>query len=47
MTTADRVVDVSQDWFQACSVQEGFMRGADALRFSRLTVADPSAANSR
>ncbi|MGP8227470.1 MAG: PP2C family protein-serine/threonine phosphatase [Terracidiphilus sp.] len=28
MTTDDQVVDVSQDWFQACSVQERFMRGS-------------------
>jgi phosphoserine phosphatase RsbU/P len=28
MTLDDMVVDVSQDWFQACSVQERFMRGA-------------------
>lgn len=28
MVTDDMVVDVSQDWFQACSVQEQFMRGA-------------------
>src|SRR5580704_14220648 len=27
MTTEDMVVDVSQDWLQACSVQEHFMRG--------------------
>jgi sigma-B regulation protein RsbU (phosphoserine phosphatase) len=27
MTTDDGVVDVSQDWLQACSVQERFMRG--------------------
>ena len=27
MTTEDKVVDVSQDWLQACSVQEHFMRG--------------------
>jgi sigma-B regulation protein RsbU (phosphoserine phosphatase) len=27
MTTEDAVVDVSQDWLQACSVQERFMRG--------------------
>jgi len=27
MTTDDVVVDVSQDWLQACSVQEHFMRG--------------------
>ncbi len=27
MTTEDMVVDVSQDWLQACSVQERFMRG--------------------
>jgi sigma-B regulation protein RsbU (phosphoserine phosphatase) len=27
MTTDDMVVDVSQDWLQACSVQERFMRG--------------------
>jgi Stage II sporulation protein E (SpoIIE) len=27
MTTDNRVVDVSQDWLQACSVQERFMRG--------------------
>jgi phosphoserine phosphatase RsbU/P len=27
MTTEDGVVDVSQDWLQACSVQERFMRG--------------------
>ena len=27
MTIDDRVVDVSQDWLQACSVQERFMRG--------------------
>ena len=27
MTTDDVVVDVSQDWLQACSVQERFMRG--------------------
>jgi sigma-B regulation protein RsbU (phosphoserine phosphatase) len=27
MTSDDRVVDVSQDWLQACSVQERFMRG--------------------
>ena len=26
MTTEERVVDVSQDWMQACSVQERFMR---------------------
>lgn len=26
MTTEDGVVDVSQDWLQACSVQERFMR---------------------
>jgi sigma-B regulation protein RsbU (phosphoserine phosphatase) len=28
MTTDDLVVDVSQDWLQACSVQERFMRGS-------------------
>lgn len=28
MTTDDFVVDVSQDWLQACSVQERFMRGS-------------------
>jgi phosphoserine phosphatase RsbU/P len=28
MTLNEMVVDVSQDWFQACSVQERFMRGA-------------------
>jgi phosphoserine phosphatase RsbU/P len=27
MTTDEMVVDVSQDWLQACSVQERFMRG--------------------
>jgi phosphoserine phosphatase RsbU/P len=27
MAIEDAVVDVSQDWFQACSVQERFMRG--------------------
>ncbi len=27
MTTDEMVVDVSQDWMQACSVQERFMRG--------------------
>lgn len=27
MTTEEVVVDVSQDWLQACSVQERFMRG--------------------
>ncbi len=27
MMTSDMVVDVSQDWLQACSVQERFMRG--------------------
>jgi phosphoserine phosphatase RsbU/P len=27
MTSEDMVVDVSQDWLQACSVQEHFMRG--------------------
>jgi sigma-B regulation protein RsbU (phosphoserine phosphatase) len=27
MTTDDVVMDVSQDWLQACSVQERFMRG--------------------
>lgn len=27
MTAEDVVIDVSQDWFQACSVQERFMRG--------------------
>ena len=27
MTIDDRVVDVSQDWLQACSVQQRFMRG--------------------
>jgi phosphoserine phosphatase RsbU/P len=27
MTTEDTVVDVSQDWLQACSVQRRFMRG--------------------
>ena len=30
MTTEDMVVDVSQDWLQACSVQEHFMRGPAA-----------------
>ena len=28
MTTDEIVVDVSQDWLQACSVQERFMRGS-------------------
>lgn len=28
MATDDLVVDVSQDWFQACSVQERFMRSS-------------------
>ena len=28
MTTDDLVVDVSQDWLQACSVQQRFMRGS-------------------
>ncbi|MGA2648986.1 MAG: PP2C family protein-serine/threonine phosphatase [Terracidiphilus sp.] len=28
MTTDDLVVDVSQDWLQACSVQKRFMRGS-------------------
>ena len=27
MTTDDMVVDVSYDWFQACSVQRRFMQG--------------------
>lgn len=30
MTTDDVVVDVSQDWLQACSVQQQFMRGPAA-----------------
>lgn len=29
MTTDEVVVDVSQDWLQACSIQERFMRGAE------------------
>jgi sigma-B regulation protein RsbU (phosphoserine phosphatase) len=38
MTTGDSVVDVNQDWFQACSVQKCFMRGA-AQNYGRMDYA--------
>jgi sigma-B regulation protein RsbU (phosphoserine phosphatase) len=31
MTTDEAVVDISQDWLQACSVQQQFMRGPAAI----------------